>query len=198
MAFRFPRHFTMVTGLGLGLGVAGVLALSAAEEETQADRPAPEEAKTPVDRMGRVPLKATEGAVLWGALIFAVKDIADFKVDYDPTEKPLAERLGKVFPEFSHFQMLGQTSEELFKAVHSWVAPFKEVSVFFDSKGRAKDGGVKLDLQLWSQSKAILKADAVLKAGSPVIIEGPDWGKGRLLFMVELQETKREKGREKR
>lgn len=138
-------------------------------------------------------VRDTEGMVLWGALIYAVKDPEDLKKDYDHANGDLRKKLGKVFPSYKEFQMLGQTSEELFKAIHSWVAPFKEVSVFFDSKGRTKDGGIRIDLQLWRLDKAILKADAVLKVGSPVIIEGPDWGNGRLIFMLELQETQDQK-----
>ncbi len=135
--------------------------------------------------------KETEGQkTLWGALIYAVANEEEKKEGFDPPSKDLNKRLGKAFPKYTHFQLLGENSEALFKNTYSWVAPSKEVCVKFDSKGLTKEGDIKLDLQLWSQDKALIKTDAILKPGSPVFIEGPAWGKGRLLFVVELQEQK--------
>ena len=128
---------------------------------------------------------------LWGALIFASNDHEAVKAnDFKKPSADLQKRLKKVFAKFGTFELLGQSSEALFKDTYSWVAPSKEFCMKFDSKGLTADGGYKLDLQLWSQDKAIVKTDAILKANSPVFIEGPAWGKGRLLFVVQLQEEK--------
>lgn len=136
---------------------------------------------------------ATEGSrKLWGALVYAANDTTLPKgVEAKKPSKDLQKRLEKVFSKFSHFTLLGERSESLFKETYSWVAPSKEVCVKFDSKGLTDDGGIKLDLQLWSQEKAIIKTDAILKADSPVFIEGPKWNEGRLLFVIQLlQEQK--------
>ena len=140
-----------------------------------------------------VPKKTSKNTAkkLWGALIFASNDQEAAKSkDFKKPTADLQKRLKKVFTKFDTFELLGERSEALFKDTYSWVAPSKEISVKFDSKGLTDDGGYKLDLQLWSQDKAILKTDAILKADSPVFIEGPEWGEGRLLFVVQLQEQK--------
>ena len=126
---------------------------------------------------------------LWGALVYAVKDAASKREGYEEADAEMAKSLQKVFTEYKHFQVLGTRAEALFKTTHSWVAPSKQLCVKFDYAGMAEDGvGVKLDLQLWNQGKAIVKTDAVFKEGSPVFIEGPAWGKGRLLYILRLQD----------
>lgn len=151
-----------------------------------------QETDTPVDGQGEnaVPEKETEGTKkLWGALIFAVSE-ADAKREGFPDADPdMSFKLGKAFPDYGHFQVLGTRSEALFKNTYSWVAPSKQLCVKFDSKGLTKDGeGVKLDLQLWSQGKAIVKTDAILEKESPVFIEGPRWGQGRLFYVLKLED----------
>lgn len=146
---------------------------------------------------GAVPKKEkgeSEGAI-FGALLFATKEAADQLKDFPKLEQSdakLAASLAKVFPDYKCFQVLGSESEPLFKAYASWVVPSKEFFLKFDSKGRDEKGGVIIDLQLWHDEKAIVKTDAILKPGSPLLIEGPMWGKGRLIFLVQLQERKSE------
>lgn len=150
------------------------------------DQPVKEEEQEAAEE----PKKETEGSKkLWGALIYAV-ETADAKREGFPDADPvMAAMLGQVFQKYSHFQLLGTDAESIFKTTHSWVAPSRELCVKFDSKGPTKDGrGVKLDLQLWSRDKAIVKTDAIFKPGSPVFIEGPQWGRGRLLYVLKLQE----------
>ena len=130
----------------------------------------------------------TEGSKkLWGALVFAVNDPEAKRHGFKDAEAEMAETLRRAFKNYKHFQVLGTRAETLFKSTHSWVAPSKELCVKFDSKGLT-DGGVRLDVQLWSRGKAIVKTDAIFKPGSPVFIEGPPWGEGRLLYMLELWE----------
>ncbi len=134
--------------------------------------------------------KETEGTKkLWGALIYAVDEENAKRPGFADADAELTTILGKAFEKYRHFQVLGTRSEALFKSTHSWVAPSKELCVKFDSKGLTKDGeGVKLDLQLWNRGEAIVKTDAILEPNSPVFIEGPRWGKGRLLYVLKLQE----------
>ena len=134
--------------------------------------------------------KDVEGSKkLWGALVYAVKDAASKREGYEEADAEMTSALQKVFKEYTHFQVLGTRAEALFKTTHSWVAPSKQLCVKFDYAGMAEDGvGVKLDLQLWNQGKAIVKTDAILKPGSPVFMEGPEWGEGRLLYVLKLQE----------
>ena len=134
--------------------------------------------------------KDTEGSrKLWGALVYAVKDADAKREGYKDADPEMQTALEKVFKDYKHFQVLGSRAEALFKSTHSWVAPSKQLCVKFDFNGLTEDGeGVKLDLQLWNQGKAIVKTDAILKPGSPVYMVGPEWGAGRLLYVLKLQE----------
>ncbi len=145
-------------------------------------------------RAGTVPRKETEGSKrLWGALVYAVEEAGAKRPGYVEADAALEASLKKVFTEYAHFQVLGTRAEALFKNTHSWVAPSKQLCVKFDSKGLTKDGqGVRLDLQLWNRGKAIVKTDAILRPGSPVFIEGPSWGKGKLLYVLKLLDGEQE------
>ena len=131
---------------------------------------------------------------LWGALVYAVKDAASKRDGYEDADAEMAKSLQQVFKDYKHFQVLGTRAEALFKTTHSWVAPSKQLCVKFDFVGLTEDGiGVKLNLQLWNQGKAIVKTDAILKPGSPVFMEGPEWGNGRLLYVLRLQDGKNDR-----
>ncbi|MFT4641042.1 MAG: hypothetical protein ACI8T1_004377 [Verrucomicrobiales bacterium] len=131
---------------------------------------------------------------LWGALVYASKDAADKREGFEDADAEMTATLKKVFTKFSHFQVLGVRAESLYKSTHSWVAPSKQLCVKFDYKGLTENElGVKLDLQLWSQGKALVKTDAIFMPNSPVFMEGPEWGNGRLLYVLRLQDDASEK-----
>lgn len=173
---RLLRHRLLITCIGLFCPMA-VWWSSAQTPAEKADQ-AKEEAS-----------KDTEGSKkLWGALVYAVKDPAAKREGFKDADPEMATALKQVFKDYKHFQVLGARAEALFKSTHSWVAPSKQLCVKFDFTGLTEDGGVKLDLQLWNQGKAIVKTDAILKPDSPVFMEGPEWGDGRLLYVLKLQE----------
>ena len=131
---------------------------------------------------------------LWGALVYAAKDAASKREGFEDADAEMTQALQKVFKDYKHFQVLGTRAEALFKTTHSWVAPSKQLCIKFDFTGLTEDGiGVKLDLQLWNQGKAIVKTAAILKPDSPVFMEGPEWGNGRLLYVLKLQDSKDDK-----
>jgi hypothetical protein len=139
---------------------------------------------------GRSP-DAVSDATVWGALVFAS----------DGTEAPpsatkpnaafsgISDRLSKVFPEKS-FSLLGQHTQEIFREYESWVVPSKELFLKIDSKGPARAGGMQLHIQLWQDTKVVVKTDAILKANSPLFIRGPEWRGGHLIFVVMLTAQK--------
>ena len=122
----------------------------------------------------------------WGALVYASKG----KID-KPINAELSSRLKKAFPEFQNFELLGQhTQENVFKEYVNWVVPSNEMNLGFESKGLAEDGGVKLLLKLWRKKKVILKSDLIIFPDKPVLISGPEWKEGRLIFVLEIKEKK--------
>lgn len=129
---------------------------------------------------------ATDGKV-WGGLIYATEG----KAEPLPTGLPkdlndLTERLGTVFTPFKRFELLGQHTQDIFRQYESWVVPTKELFLKIDSKGPAEGGGMNLDVQFWRGQQVLVKTDVVLRRGSPLMIGGPKWREGRLVFVLHL------------
>lgn len=132
-----------------------------------------------------------EGKV-WGALIHATSAAPATAVKTDANNTPvirdLQQRLGKVFPESSHFEIIGEHLQDVFREYESWVVPSKDIFLKVDSKGPAPGGGINLHLQFWRDQQVLVKTDTILKPGSPLFIGGPKWREGRLIFVLVLQE----------
>ena len=80
--------------------------------------------------------------------------------------------------------------ENVFKEYVNWVVPSNEINLGFESKGLAENGGVKLLLKLWRKKKVILKSDLIIFPAKPVLIAGPEWKDGQLIFVLEIKEKK--------
>lgn len=129
----------------------------------------------------------TDGRV-WGALMYgssAGAGAAVAKGDLPKGLQDLPARLGKVFP-FSHFELLGQHTQDVFREYESWVVPSKDLFLKVDSKGKADGGGINLHLQFWQEQQVLVKTDAVLREKSPLFIGGPKWRDGQLIFVLML------------
>ena len=133
---------------------------------------------------------ATDGKV-WGALLHAsaIKPATTMaKGDLPKGLEDLSERLAKVFP-YSHFELLGHHTQDVFREYESWVVPSKNLFLKVDSKGRAAAGGINLHLQFWQEQQVLVKTDAVLLERSPLFIGGPKWRDGQLIFVLLLTTT---------
>ena len=153
---------------------ATTLALLTISEGQEKKSPTPATQKTNAHRDGQI----------WGALVFASSEKVDTSKNGD-IKKTLTQ-LGTAFPD-NNFQLLGEHTQQIFSEYESWVVPSKDVFLKIDSKGRTqKDDGVNLHLQLWRKKNVLLKTDIVLRK-EPIFITGPQWGKGRLIMVVELR-----------
>lgn len=138
-----------------------------------------------------VPVKkpATDGKV-WGALIYATTDAAKLTGSAEQmpaNQKDLPARLAKAFKPYTHFEIIGQHLQDVFREYESWVVPSQDLFLKIDSKGPAADGGMNLHLQVWREQQVLVKTDTILRPGSPLFIGGPKWRDGQLLFVLELQ-----------
>ena len=122
-------------------------------------------------------------STFWGALIYAKNEGSKSGVGGE-----LEIKLKKAFKAFKSFEFLGQhTQRNVFKEYVNWVVPSQEINLGFESKGRIKNGGVKLLLKLWRKKKVLLKSDLSIFPDKPVMIMGPKWRDGKLIFVLELR-----------
>tara|TARA_B110000438_G_C15688903_1_gene595861 strand:+ start:102 stop:599 length:498 start_codon:yes stop_codon:yes gene_type:complete len=130
--------------------------------------------------------KSYHDNTFWGALVYASQGKTD-----KPINAKISAKLKKAFPTFKNFELLGQhTQENVFKEYVNWVVPSNEINLGFESKGLVDGGGVKLLLKLWRKKKVILKSDLIIYPDKPILISGPEWKEGRLIFVLEIKEKK--------
>ena len=146
---------------------------------------------TAQDKAPPVAANAASDASVEGYLFFAVNDAVapaqEERVAAEPSVLTDMEmRLRKVFP-YANYHLIGRHSQKVFKEYESWVVPSKDLCLKIDSRGPAEGGGVNVHLQLWQDTKVLVKSDAVLLQGKPVFMGGPEWRRGRLIFVVRLK-----------
>ncbi|MDB6068918.1 MAG: hypothetical protein JWL81_89 [Verrucomicrobiales bacterium] len=134
---------------------------------------------------------AASDAQVEGYLFFAANDATapaqEEKVTADAgLLVSLEGRLKKVFP-YSHYHLIGKHTQKVFKEYESWVVPSKDLCLKIDSRGPADHEGVNVHLQLWQDTKVLVKSDSVLRKDKPIFLGGPDWRGGRLIFVVRLK-----------
>jgi hypothetical protein len=134
---------------------------------------------------------AASDAQVEGYLFFASNDASapaqEEKVVADAAVlEVLGGKMKKVFP-YTHFHLIGRHTQKVFKEYESWVVPSKDLCLKIDSRGPAAEGGVNVHLQLWQDTKVLVKSDAVLRADKPIFLGGPNWRTGRLIFVVRLK-----------
>lgn len=177
-----PTGFTPIRAIGLrsiGCALALLLAESLGDGTLLMAQSAAPAATT---------MKAATDGTVWGALVYASDKKPD-EPSKEPAEFPnLFPRLGKVFP-FKHYVILGQQNQVIFREYESWVVPSKDLFLKLDSKGAAKDGGIKLHIQFWQGQQVLVKTDTILRASSPLFIAGPKWRDGRLIFVLTLKKA---------
>ena len=139
---------------------------------------------------------------IWGLILHAHSDPergGDPKLKSKPFHPEalngVMEKVAKALPQYKHFNVLGAHDQKVLKEYTTWITPSPELFLEIDSKGRSKEGdGINIFLQLWKKhlepgklDEILVKSDATLKKGSPLIIEGPKWRKGRVVFVVVLE-----------
>ncbi len=146
---------------------------------------------TAQDKAAAPSANAASDAQVEGYLFFAANDASapaqEEKVVADAAVLTALEgKLKKVFP-YSHYHLIGRHTQKVFKEYESWVVPSKDLCLKLDSRGPAAEGGVNIHLQLWQDTKVLVKSDSVLRADKPIFLGGPNWRTGRLIFVVRLK-----------
>lgn len=102
----------------------------------------------------------------------------------------VAKRLGgEEKLKFAKYLELGKESKPLFRSYENWAQPLRpsdEVLLRFEAQSKLSREQMRLDLELWLSRKKILKTDAAMVPGKPLLVLGPEWRGGRLIIAVEL------------
>jgi hypothetical protein len=107
-----------------------------------------------------------------------------------PVTAETAARLGREERlKFAKYLELGRDIKPLFRSYENWAQPLRpsdEVLLRFEAQSKLSKELMRLDVELWLSRKKILKTDAAMKPGQPLLILGPEWRGGRMIIAVEL------------
>jgi hypothetical protein len=102
----------------------------------------------------------------------------------------VAERLGREERlKFSKYLEIGRDTKPLFRSYENWsqpLPPSDEILLRFEALSKLSKEQMRLDLELWLSRKKILKTNAAMEPGKPLLVLGPEWRGGRLIISVEL------------
>jgi hypothetical protein len=127
------------------------------------------------------------GNSIWSALVLATNAASP---DPAPAElREFAPRLKRVFG-YNQFELIGSASNEIGDRAESWLVPSQ--SFWFGLKARravSKEtrGGYLLSLQLFQDKRPLVDTEVKLAPGSPLFIRGPEYGKGQLIIVLQVQ-----------
>ncbi len=107
-----------------------------------------------------------------------------------PVSEEVAQRLGREEKlKFAKYLEVGRDTKPLFRSYENWAQPLPpsdEILLRFEAQSKLSKESMRLDVELWLSRKKILKTDAAMEPGKPMLVLGPEWRGGRLIISVEL------------
>ncbi len=158
----------IVAALALALA-CGALTIAAPEAAPKVAAPAPAANK------------------IWSALVFATNS-SDPK-PAPPELKEFEARMKRVFG-YSQFELIGNAAQEISDQGESWLVPSQSFWMGLKARralSKEAQGGYLLSLQLFQDKRPLVESEVKLAPGSPLFIRGPQYGKGQLIIVLQVQ-----------
>jgi hypothetical protein len=124
---------------------------------------------------------------VWSALVVAT-NAAEPKAA--PAElREFAPRMKRVFG-YNQFELVGSAGQEIGDQGESWLVPSKSFWLGLKARralSKEAQGGYLLSLQLFQDKRPLVDTEVKLAPGSPLFIRGPQYGKGQLIIVLQVQ-----------
>lgn len=98
----------------------------------------------------------------------------------------LAVRLHQVFG-FGHYQLLKAGRIDLSHPWKQWFVPRRDFFIGVTPQAAAADEPQFVDYEIYQEGFLVAKGKFEPSDGTPLFINGPDFKKGRLIFVLETQ-----------
>ena len=124
---------------------------------------------------------------IWGALVVATN--ATNPKDPPAELQDFAARLKRVFG-YNQFELAGSAANDIDELTESWLIPSPTFWLSVKArKATSKEtrGGYLLNLQLFQEKRLLVDSEAKLAPGSPLFIRGPQYGKGQVIIVLQVQ-----------
>ena len=128
------------------------------------------------------------GAFAAGDRIWSALALATIEHSVAPVPKPLeslAPAINEIFG-YNSLYLLGEKKRELFDGGEQWLIPSKEF--FFKIQCLSQEvTSYLLRIELYSEKNLLVTDEAKLSKDAPLYIRGPQWGRGLLIFVLEVR-----------
>ena len=124
-----------------------------------------------------------EGDRIWSALVLATKETSPSAIP--AALKKFAPAIQKIFG-YNSLYLLGEKKRDLISGGEEWLVPSKE---FFFKVQCLSQGATSytLRIELYRDKGLLLTTEAKLAKDAPLYIRGPAWGRGHLIFLLEVR-----------
>ena len=120
---------------------------------------------------------------IWSALALATVEHSAAAIP--ESLKGLAPAIRKIFG-YNSLYLLGEKKRDLFAGSEEWLMPTKEF--FFKVRCLSQElTSYLLRIELYREKNLLLTTEAKLAKHAPLYIRGPQWGRGLLIFVLEVK-----------
>ncbi len=120
---------------------------------------------------------------IWTGLVLATTE----EPPKEPTEDllPFVDEIREIFG-YNTYYLLRQKKKKIVEGTEEWVVPTKQFYLKLRCTERTETS-YRVTLELYADDRFILTSDVELARDAPLFIRGPQWGKGRLIFVMEVR-----------
>jgi hypothetical protein len=123
------------------------------------------------------------GDRIWSALVLATKENPPQPVPEKLTQ--FAPTIKKVFG-YNSLYLLGEKKRDLVSGGETWLIPSQDFFVKVQCLEQ-RPTCYRLRVELFRDKDLLVSGDVKLARDAPLYIRGPEWGKGQLIFLLEVQ-----------
>lgn len=120
---------------------------------------------------------------IWAGLILATNE------NPPGTEEeilaPFQDELKSVFG-YNTFYLIGDKKKKVVLGTEEWLVPSKNVFLHLKCTDR-DDASYQLALDVYRQKELLVQSNVRLTRDMPLFIRGPNWGKGLLVYVLEIR-----------
>ncbi|MGC1480331.1 MAG: hypothetical protein WA771_07495 [Chthoniobacterales bacterium] len=120
---------------------------------------------------------------IWTGLVLATTEEPAKPVEEDL--EPFVDEIREIFG-YNSYYLLRQKKEKILEGTEEWVVPTKKFFLKLRCTERTETA-YRLNIELYAEDRFILTSDVELARDAPLFIRGPQWGKGRLIFVMEVR-----------
>ena len=130
-----------------------------------------------------MPGAKADGDRIWSALLLATKE--DPPGPVPRALEKFAPSVRKIFG-YNSLYLLGEKKRDLISGGEEWLVPSKEF--FFKVQCLSQEEtSYSLRIELYRDKNLLVTTEAKLAREAPLYIRGPAWGKGHLIFVLEVR-----------